>query len=60
MQRESLLSYLKNKIFDGLPSGTKTRFGGKAFRRWQHAAEQVAAGKKPEEIEILKGEDIEL
>lgn len=60
MQRESILSYLKNKIFDGLPSGTKKRFGGKAFRRWQHAAEQVAAGKKPEEIEILKDEDIEL
>lgn len=60
MQRESILSYLKRKIFGGLPSGTKSRFGGKAFRRWQHAAQHIAEGKKPEDIEILNDDEIEL
>lgn len=60
MQRESILSYLKRKIFGGLPSGSKSRFGGMAIRRWHHAAQHVAAGKKPEDIEILNDDEIEL
>lgn len=51
-KRESILSYLKDAVFSGLPDGSKSRFGGRAIRRWQRAAAHIATGRPPKEIEI--------
>ncbi len=56
-QRDSVLSYFKHQLFGGLPEGAKSRFGGKSFRRWRHAASHIASGRKPDEIEILDDEN---
>lgn len=48
----NLKDYLIHQLFDGLPDGSKSRFGGLAYRRWRSAARQIAQGTKPQEIEI--------